>query len=90
MIIRMRKIALEFKYRETRLSRPDVDTIVGNAIRNGVVTVGNLKSGCVVIKCHTAASTAFKAAQEWQDKGVEVIIDPCLSSYDEQYKGGNV
>ncbi|ARN66088.1 hypothetical protein FORC36_1571 [Vibrio vulnificus] len=83
----MRKIALEFKYRETRLSRPDVDTIVGNAIRNSIVKVDDPSSGCVIIKCHSVASTAYKAAKEWGQKGIEVIIDPCLTSYDAQYKG---
>ncbi len=83
----MRKIALEFKYRETRLSRPDVDTIVGNAIRNSVITVGDPTSGCVIIKCHSVAQTAYIAAKEWGEKGVEVIIDPCLRAYDEKYKG---
>lgn len=82
----MKKIALEFKYRETRLSRPDVDTIVGNAIRNGIVKVGDLTSGCVIIKCHSVASTAYQAAEEWGKQGVEVIINPCLTSYDDQYK----
>lgn len=83
----MRKIALEFKYRETRLSRPDVDTIVGNAIRNSIVKVGDPSSGCIIIKCHSVALTAYKAAKEWGQKGIEVIIDPCLKSYDAQYKG---
>lgn len=86
----MRKIALEFKYRETRLSRADVDTIVGNAIRNGVVKFGDSSSGCVIIKCHTAASTADKAAKEWLEKGVEVIIDPSLSAYDKIFKQGKL
>ena len=75
----MPKIALEYKYRETRLSRPNVDTIVGNAIRNGVVEPGNKKSGCIIIKCHSVAKTAYAAAKEWKTKGVEVHIDPCLS-----------
>lgn len=87
MITKMRKIALEFKYRETRLSRPDIDTIVGNAIRNSVVKMGDLSSGCIIIKCHSVASTAYKAAKEWKDQGIEVIIDPCLTSYDAKYKG---
>lgn len=81
----MKRIALEFKYRQTRLSRPQVDTIVGNAIRNNIVSASDPNSGCVIIKCHTAASTAFAAAEEWTRNGIEVHIDECLSVYDEQF-----
>ena len=77
---------MEFKYRSTRLSRPDVDTIVGNAIRNGIVAPNQLGFGCVVIKCHSAAGTAYAAAEEWRERGVEVHIDECLSEYDQEYR----
>ncbi len=81
------KIALEFKYRKTKLSRPQVDNIVGTAIKEGVVIVGDMSSGCVIIKCRNAAKTAYKSAEVWGEKGVEVHIDECLSSYDEKYGG---
>ena len=80
----MPNIALEFKYRETKLSRPDVNRIVGTAFNNNKVSPG---SGCVIIKCRTAAKTAYQAAQDWKENhNIEVHIDESLSEYDSQYK----
>lgn len=80
----MTNIAVEFKYRDTKLSRPDVNRIVGTAFNNNKVGPGN---GCVIIKCRVAAKTAYQAAQDWKDNhDIEVHIDDSLSSYDEIYK----
>ena len=80
----MQNIAVEFKYRDTKLSRPDVDRIVGTAIKSGRVSSGN---GCVIIKCRVAAKTAYKAAEDWADnENIEVHVDECLSKYDDDYR----
>lgn len=74
----MRRVVVEFKYR--KLTRPLLDQIVGNAFRNRLTPPSD-----IVIKCHSASSTVYKAVDDYKvNRDVNVHIDTCLSEYDEE------